>query len=118
MTEPAQALRLTVLVGESDQWKHRPVYAEIVRRAQEAGLVGAAVFRGVDGYGALDRVHPSPVLGLDEDRPVSVVIVDTPAAVRAFLPRLDGLVTVGEAVLEEVEVIRTFGKRHRGGAAS
>lgn len=28
-----RALRLTVFLGESDTWHHRPVYSEIVHRA-------------------------------------------------------------------------------------
>lgn len=32
-----RALRLTVLVGESDSWHHRPLYTEIVHRAHRAG---------------------------------------------------------------------------------
>lgn len=35
------ALRLTAFVGEDDQWHHRPLYSEIVHRAQKAGLAGA-----------------------------------------------------------------------------
>lgn len=31
------ALRMTVLLGESDRWHHKPVYTEIVHRAQRAG---------------------------------------------------------------------------------
>ncbi|WP_413450579.1 DUF190 domain-containing protein [Georgenia sp. 1P01AC] len=47
MSEGRRLLRLTVLVGESDQWHHRPVYAEIVHRARDAGLAGASVPRVV-----------------------------------------------------------------------
>ena len=32
------ALRLTVLVGETDQWHHHPVYTEVVGRAHAAAL--------------------------------------------------------------------------------
>jgi PII-like signaling protein len=51
------ALRLTVFVGESECWHHKPLYVEIVHRARKAGLAGASVFRGVTGYGASSRIH-------------------------------------------------------------
>ncbi|MEU3445701.1 DUF190 domain-containing protein [Streptomyces thermolilacinus] len=101
------ATRLTVLVGEADQWHHRPLYAEIVHRAHEAGLAGASVFRGVEGFGASSRVHTARLLSLSEDLPVAVVIVDEDARVRAFLPRLEGLLADGGLVtLERCEVVR------------
>ncbi|BAC69031.1 hypothetical protein AQJ43_09940 [Streptomyces avermitilis] len=45
------ALRVTVLIGESDTWHHKPLYTEIVHRAHAAGLAGASVFRGIEGFG-------------------------------------------------------------------
>jgi PII-like signaling protein len=101
-----RALRLTVFVGEDDTWHHTPVYHEIVRRAHDAGLAGATVVRGCEGFGASAVVHTNRILSLTENLPVVVVIVDAEERVRAFLPRLDDLVTEGVAVLDEVEVVR------------
>lgn len=100
------ALRLTVLVGENDRWHHKPLFAEIVHRARAAGLAGASVFRGIEGFGASSVVHTARLLSLSEDLPVAVVIVDTEDRVRAFLPELDELVTEGLVVLDPCEVIR------------
>ncbi|WP_326789435.1 DUF190 domain-containing protein [Streptomyces sp. NBC_00151] len=108
------ALRLTVLVGENDTWHHKPLYAEIVHRAHAAGLAGASVFRGIEGFGASSLVHTSRLLSLSEDLPVAVIVVDTEERVRAFLPELDELVTEGLVVLDPCEVIRYTG---RGAAA-
>lgn len=47
-----RALRLTVVLGESDTYRHHPAYHEIVLRARGAGLAGASVYRGVEGFGA------------------------------------------------------------------
>ncbi|MFH8448140.1 DUF190 domain-containing protein [Streptomyces fungicidicus] len=99
-------LRLTVYVGESDTWQHRPLYSEIVHRARAAGLAGASVFRGVEGFGASSVVHTSRLLSLSEDLPVAVVVVDTEERVRAFLPELDGLVGEGLVLLDRCEAVR------------
>ncbi|MEV5886060.1 DUF190 domain-containing protein [Streptomyces sp. NPDC052020] len=112
------ALRLTVFVGENDTWHHRPLYSEIVHRARAAGLAGASVFRGVEGFGASSLVHTTRLLSLSEDLPVAVVIIDTEERVRAFLPRLDGLVTEGLVVLDDCEVIRYTGREATPGATS
>ncbi|MEW2626381.1 DUF190 domain-containing protein [Streptomyces sp. NPDC048106] len=105
-----RALRLTVCVGEDDTWHHRPVYSEIVHRAHAAGLAGASVFRGIEGFGASSRIHTSRLLSLSEDLPVAVVVVDTEERIRAFLPRLDELVREGLVTLEECEVVRYVGR--------
>ncbi|MBV6700563.1 DUF190 domain-containing protein [Kitasatospora aureofaciens] len=108
------ALRLTVLVGENDRWHHRPLYSEIVHRAHAAGLAGASVFRGIEGFGASSLVHTARLLSLSEDLPVAVVIVDEEERVRGFLPQLDELVAEGLVVLDRCEVIRYVGRGTAG----
>ncbi len=105
-----QARRLTVLVGESDHWGHRPLYAEIVQRAQQAGLAGASVFRGIEGFGASNTVHTSRLLTLSEDLPLAIVVVDTPDRIAQFLPQLDELIAEGLVILDDVEVVRYVGR--------
>ncbi|MBH5334969.1 DUF190 domain-containing protein [Streptomyces pactum] len=99
-------LRLTVLVLESDVRRHRPLYSEIVHLAHRAGLRGASVFRGVEGFGASSRIHTTRLLSLSEELPVAVVVIDTEERVRAFLPELTGLLgNDGLITVEPVEVI-------------
>src|SRR5690606_36547130 len=57
----------------------------------------------------------SRILSLSEDLPVAVVIVDEAEKIQAFLPRLEGLVTAGLAIVDDVTVVHAFGKRHNGG---
>ncbi|MDH6141629.1 PII-like signaling protein [Kitasatospora sp. GP30] len=101
------ALRLTVLVGDTDLWHHRPLAGEIVRRARAAGLAGASVFHGVEGYGAGRAVHSAGLLSISDGLPVAVVIVDRAERVRAFLPRLDEL--LGSRGLVTVEEVHVYG---------
>lgn len=108
-----RALRVTVLIGESDGWHHRPVYTEIVHRAHKAGLAGASVFRGIEGFGAGSLIHTQRLLSLSEDLPVAVVIVDDEDKIRAFLPQLDELVTGGLVILDDCEVILHTGGQDR-----
>ncbi|MFL6112498.1 MAG: DUF190 domain-containing protein, partial [Catenulispora sp.] len=104
------ARRLTIFIGESDQYRHGPLYHEIVRRAKEAELAGASVFRGIEGYGASSRIHTTRILSLSEDLPLAVIIVDTAAKIDAFLPQLDELIGEGLVIIDDVEVIKYVGR--------
>jgi hypothetical protein len=106
MSLQGPATRLTILIKEDDQWHHRPLYTEIVHRAHAAGLAGASVFRGTEGYGKSQHIHTSRILSLAEELPCSIVIVDTDAKIRGFLPELDELVTEGLVMVDPVEVVK------------
>lgn len=112
-----EALRVTVFIGENDTWHRKPLYSQIVHRARAAGLAGASVFRGIEGFGASSLIHTTRLLSLSEDLPVAVVIVDTEERVRAFLPELDELVGEGMVILDSCEVIRYVGREEPAGEA-
>lgn len=100
------ALRVSIFVNSDDIWHHKPLFHEIVRRAQAAGLNGASVFRGVEGFGTSSLIHTTRILSLTEDLPMMVVLVDSPDRIRSFLPQLDGLIDEGMVTIEEIEVLR------------
>jgi PII-like signaling protein len=104
------AKRLTVYIGESDRHQHRPLYSEIVHRAHAAGLAGASVLRGIEGFGASSTVHTTRLLSLSEDLPIAVVIVDTEDRISAFLADLDTLIDEGLVTIDDVEVVRYVGR--------
>ena len=99
------ATRLTIYIGESDTWHHKPLYTELVHRAHAAGLAGASVFRGIEGFGSSNKVHTTRLLSLSEDLPVAVVIVDTPDRIESFLAQVDEVVGEGLVTLDEVTVM-------------
>lgn len=104
------ATRLTIFVGETDQWHHRPVYTEIVHRAHAAGIAGASVLRGIEGYGASQHVHTTRILSLSQDLPVAIIMVDSAERLREFLPQLDELILEGLVIIDDVEVITYVGR--------
>jgi uncharacterized protein len=98
------ARRITIFIGESDRYHHKPLYAEIVHRAHQLGMAGASVFRGIEGFGASSRIHTSRLLSLSEDLPVAIIIVDTAEQTDEFLDKVAELVTGGLVIVDDVHV--------------
>ena len=96
---------LRLFIGESDTWHGRPLYQAIVERVREAGLAGATVVRGIEGFGADSRIHTSRILRLSEDLPVVIEVVDTAERIDAIVPVLDEMVGEGMLTLERVQIV-------------
>jgi PII-like signaling protein len=102
--------RLSIYIGESDRHGHTPLATEIVQRAHAAGLAGASVFRGVEGYGASNHIHTTRILSLSDDLPMLIVIIDRADAIDAFVAELDELITEGLVIVDDVEVVKYVGR--------
>ena len=108
-----------IFVGESDRWHHEPLFEAIVRRAREAGLAGATVVRGIEGFGANSHLHTTRILRLSEDLPIVIEIVDQEDRVNAFLPIIDEMVGDGMVTIENVQIVAYRGSaRDDHGSAS
>ncbi len=102
---PEDAILLRIFIGESDRWKHMPLYEAIVLKAREMHLAGATVLRGPMGFGKSSRVHTAKILRLSLDLPLVIEIVDTEEKINAFLPSIDQMMKGGLVTLEKARVI-------------
>jgi PII-like signaling protein len=105
MNLPNEATLLRIFLGESDRWKHQPLYEAIVLKAREMHLAGATVLRGPMGFGKSSRLHTAKILRLSMDLPVVIEIVDAEEKIQSFLPALDEMMKGGLVTLEKVKVI-------------
>jgi uncharacterized protein len=110
MTIPEDGYLLRIFVGESDKHQGKLLYEWLVLKAREAGLAGATVLRGIEGFGAHSRLHTAKILRLSEDLPIVVEIVDSLEKIEAFMPLVDRAIGEGLATLERVKV-----RFYRGG---
>jgi PII-like signaling protein len=104
MTIPMDGSLLRIFVGESDKHDGKPLYEWLVLEARRAGLAGATVLRGIEGFGAHSRLHTAKILRLSEDLPIVIEIVDALDKIEAFLPTVDAAVAEGLATVERVQV--------------
>ena len=98
--------RVTVYLGSADTWHGRNLAVAIVEKCRAMGLAGATVSRGVMGFGKQSVIHRAHFLGLSEDLPEKIEVVDRPEQIERLLPVLDGMVGGGLIVVEDVHVVR------------
>jgi uncharacterized protein len=110
MELPEEAVLLRIFIGESDRWRHQPLYEALVLKAREMHLGGATVLRGPMGFGKSSRLHTAKILRLSMDLPIVIEIVDSREKIEAFLPVVDEMMGSGLVTMERAQVIRY---RHR-----
>ena len=104
-----------IFIGESDRWHHQPLHIALLQRLRKEGIAGATVLHGVAGFGANSVVHTSHLLGLSQDLPVLIEVVDTQDQIDRIMPVLDEMVTEGLVTMEKVEVVKYAPGRKESG---
>ncbi len=110
------AKRMTIYVGSADTWGGRNLAVAIVERCRELGLAGATVSRGVMGYGKHSVIHKAHFLGLSDDLPEKIEVIDRPEEIERLLPLLDPMIGGGLIVVDDVQIVRYL--HDRGDAAA
>ena len=101
---PKEGMLLRIFIGESDRHESRPLFEWIIQKAREAGMAGATVLRGLEGFGAHSRMHTAKILRLSQDLPIVIEMVDTPEKIEAFIPVVDPVIEEGLMTTERVHV--------------
>ena len=112
MKLPEEGMLLRIFIGESDSFKGKPLYEQIVLKARELNLAGATVIHGTMGFGAGSRIHTAKIVRLSEDLPIIVELVDTEEKLNTLMPFLDETVEEGLITMERVTVVKYRRKGH------
>ncbi|HZS07551.1 MAG TPA: DUF190 domain-containing protein [Blastocatellia bacterium] len=105
MTPPYEAVpgrKLKVFLVEEDKGRHEPLYQTIFHLLHDAGIAGATVFRGVEGFGERRVVHTTRIEISSFSLPITIEATDTPEKIDAVAPRIAALLSSGL-----IEVSRT-----------
>lgn len=105
MKKESEAVLLRIFIGEDDKYGGKPLYKHLVEMFREAGLAGATVLRGIEGFGKTSHYHTTSILRLSTDLPIVVELVDTREKIDRILPKLEGVVTSGMITEEKVTII-------------
>lgn len=115
MKLPEQGTLLRVFIGESDIYKGKPLYEQIILKAKELHLSGATVLRGLMGFGADSHMHSAKILRLSDDLPIIIELVDSEENLNKLIPFLDEVVAEGLVTMENVRVIKYRNKPDKEG---
>jgi CBS domain-containing protein/PII-like signaling protein len=96
--------RMTIFLGESDQWHHRPLYMAILEHLKTAGCAGATVTRGIAGFGAQSQIKTANILTLSVDLPVVITAIDAAEKIERVLPEISTMLGAGLIVVDDTEV--------------
>lgn len=118
MNIEGKATMLRIYIGESDHAGGGPLSSAIVMKLREAGVAGATVIRGIEGYGASSRLHTASILRLSQDLPIIVEAVDKPERIREVLPAISEMVKDGLVTTEDIEVVKYTAENSRTNADS
>ena len=95
MLKEGPARKVSVYVGEDQQYHGRALYAAILDFLFYRGVSGASVVRGIAGFGADHKMHTARILWLTENLPVKIEFIETPEKLEEILPKLQDMVGTG-----------------------
>lgn len=107
MTISREAMLLRIYTDDAAMHGDDEVVNVIVSRARKAGLAGATVLRGRAGFASGSVVHQHHSLGIGDNPPMVIELVDAEENLRAFLNMLEDLRGIGLVTLEKVEIVTT-----------
>jgi CBS domain-containing protein len=106
MTQPTQAKRIMIYLGESDSWRGRSLYLSILETLRKSGIAGATVTRAIAGFGAHSRIRTNTTEILSMDLPIVISIVETPENANQVLALVGPMVREGLITVEDVEIVK------------
>ena len=85
MSFDEEAVRIMIFLSEDDRHHHHGLHEVLLKRALDQGVIGASVWRGIEGFGTSGRVRtmrfPDAITGL----PLAVEFIDKADRMEEFL---------------------------------
>ena len=99
------AARVVVYLTEDDRVGRRRAEEVLVERARTAGLSGATVWRGVEGFGRSGKIRTARFADAGFGLPLALEVVDRAEKNEVFLAMVSELVPGALVTREEVRVV-------------
>jgi PII-like signaling protein len=106
MRTPEEGMLLRIFIRETDSYKSKALYKQIVLKAKELHLAAVTVTREIMGYGADNEIHTSKILRLSDDLPIIIEIIDIEDNLKTILPFLDETIGDGFVTMEKASILK------------
>ena len=106
MLKAGAAKKVSIYVGEDQQYHGHSVYAAILDFLFYRGVSGATILRGIAGFGADHHIHTTRLVELAENLPVKIEFIETPERVEELLPKLHEIAGTGLIEVQDTTVVK------------
>ena len=106
MLSQGPAKKVSIYIGEDQQYHGHALYAAILDYLFYRGVSGASVVRGIAGFGAEHKMHTTRILRLTENLPVKIEFTESPEKLEEILPKLHEMVGTGLIEMQDTVVIK------------
>ena len=96
---------LRIYMSQSDTYKGKSSHDVVVEYLKNAGIAGATVIHGIEGYGTHNEIHTASVLRLGVDLPVIVEVIDEEEKIRNLVPELRKMLPDALITLQDIEIV-------------
>jgi PII-like signaling protein len=100
------AKKVSIYVGEDQQYHGHSVYAAILDFLFYRGVSGATIMRGIAGFGADHHIHTTRLVELAENLPVKIEFIETTERADELLPKLQEIAGTGLIDIQDTTVVK------------
>lgn len=105
MLKTGPAKRVTIYIGEDEQYHGQALYNAVLELLFFHGISGATVTRGIAGFGKARHLHTTRVLTLAENLPVKVEFIESAEKVEEITPKLFRMVSSGVVEIQDTTIV-------------
>ena len=104
--ESIDGKKITIFTNEEKRFHHRPMHEAILEELHKAGIGGAAVTRGIAGFGEDRKVSTIKIEVLSFNLPIVIEATDTVDKIDAVAPAIAEILQGGVMEVMPVQLIR------------
>jgi len=96
---------LLIFLDETDSWEEMTLYEALLRRMIRFNVAGATAVKGVMGFGSHHMMHHRRLLGISDDHPITIMVVEREEKLRALLSTIRPMAPEAVMLMVDAEIL-------------